>query len=145
MVRVVAGIIWNQQGEILIGQRHSDCRHLANKWEFPGGKQESDETPEEALIRELHEELGIQVGDIKFFKDVQWQYSTTHIHMFAYSVRWLSGTPQTHAHQGLAWVTPDSLSQYDFAPADWELVFNLDPHYLITAPQNSFPLPEPHS
>jgi mutator protein MutT len=145
VIRVVAGVIWNQEGEILIGQRQASCRHLANKWEFPGGKQESGETPEGALIRELQEELGIQVGEIKFFMDVKWQYSSTLIHMLAYSVRWVGGTPQPLAHQELAWVNPKSLSQYDFAPADWELVFNLDPHYEITVPQSSFPLPEPHS
>ena len=60
-LQIAVGIIRNPQGEIFITQRAADA-HMANKLEFPGGKIESDETPEQALIRELQEEVGITVG-----------------------------------------------------------------------------------
>ncbi|MCB0364981.1 MAG: 8-oxo-dGTP diphosphatase MutT [Bdellovibrionaceae bacterium] len=145
MTKVVAGIIWNDDGQILIGKRGPQQGHLAGKWEFPGGKVESGETPEQALSREITEEIGIAINELAAFEELTWAYSGHPIHLIALSAKWAGGEPQALEHDELVWVLPELLSLYDFAPADWGLVFSLDPHYQITAQEKSSPSPEPHS
>lgn len=72
-LQIAVGIIRNPQGEIFITQRAADA-HMANKLEFPGGKIESDETPEQALIRELQEEVGITVTTSSLFDKLEYQF-----------------------------------------------------------------------
>lgn len=145
MTKVVAGIIWNNQGQILIGKRGPNQGHLAGKWEFPGGKVEAGESYELALFREIKEELGIEISSIGTFGEVTWNYSEHSIHLIALTAKCLKGEPVAHEHELLAWVLPDELSLYDFAPADWSFVFALDPHYDVKAQQKSSPSPQPHS
>lgn len=77
-LQIAVGIIRNPQGEIFITQRAADA-HMANKLEFPGGKIESDETPEQALIRELQEEVGITVTTSSLFDKLEYQLPDRHI------------------------------------------------------------------
>ncbi|VFT73382.1 7,8-dihydro-8-oxoguanine-triphosphatase [Klebsiella aerogenes] len=77
-LQIAVGIIRNPQGEIFITQRAADA-HMANKLEFPGGKIESDETPEQALIRELQEEVGITVRSATLFDKLEYQFPDRHI------------------------------------------------------------------
>ncbi len=77
-LQIAVGIIRNPQGEIFITQRAADA-HMANKLEFPGGKIESDETPEQALIRELQEEVGITVTTSSLFDKLEYQFPDRHI------------------------------------------------------------------
>ena len=84
-LQIAVGIIRNPQGEIFITQRAADA-HMANKLEFPGGKIESDETPEQALIRELQEEVGITVTTSSLFDKLEYQFPDRHITLW-----WMAG------------------------------------------------------
>ncbi|MDR6361459.1 8-oxo-dGTP diphosphatase [Klebsiella sp. SORGH_AS 1173] len=84
-LQIAVGIIRNPQGEIFITQRAADA-HMANKLEFPGGKIESDETPEQALIRELQEEVGITVRSATLFDKLEYQFPDRHITLWFFLV-----------------------------------------------------------
>ena len=84
-LQIAVGIIRNPQGEIFITQRAADA-HMANKLEFPGGKIESDETPEQALIRELQEEVGITVTTSSLFDKLEYQFPDRHITLWFFLV-----------------------------------------------------------
>jgi 8-oxo-dGTP diphosphatase len=117
-LRVTASLI-RYQGRILIAQRQNFGR-FANKWEFPGGKIDLGETPPQALRRELEEELGIRVEIGGLYSETLYRYEFGRIRQYTYWVD-LSALPdglQLHEHQAIAWVTPDELSQYEFAGAD---------------------------
>lgn len=117
-LRVTASLI-RYQGRILIAQRQNFGR-FANKWEFPGGKIDPGETPPQALRRELEEELGIRVEIGGLYSETLYRYEFGRIRQYTYWVE-LSELPdglQLHEHQAIAWVTPDELSQYEFAGAD---------------------------
>lgn len=116
MKEVTAAIIIND-GKILIAQRAEDQK-LAGKWEFPGGKVESGETPEECLKREIKEELGIKIEVDKFFAESIYQYNIGTIKLLAYKARWIDGEYKLTAHTQIKWVKPYELENYDFAPAD---------------------------
>ena len=117
-LRVTASLI-RYQGRILIAQRQN-CGRFANKWEFPGGKIDPGEMPPQALRRELEEELGIRVEIGGLYSETLYRYEFGRIRQYTYWVE-LSALPdglQLHEHQAIAWVTPDELSQYEFAGAD---------------------------
>ncbi len=116
MKLVTAAIIIND-GKILIAQR-ADNQNLDGKWEFPGGKVEPNETPEECLIREIREELGIRIEVECFFAESIYRYDTGTIRLLAYKARWIDGEYKLTAHSQIKWVRPCELENYDFAPAD---------------------------
>ena len=91
-LQIAVGIIRNPQGEIFITQRAADA-HMANKLEFPGGKIESDETPEQALIRELQEEVGITVTTSSLFDKLEYQFPDRHITLWFFLVESWQGEP----------------------------------------------------
>jgi 8-oxo-dGTP diphosphatase len=101
----------------LIAQRAEDQK-LAGKWEFPGGKVEFGETTEECLIREIKEELGINIEVNKFFAESTYQYDTGAIKLFAYRAQWIDGEYELTAYSQIKWVKSYELENYDFAPAD---------------------------
>ncbi|MCD1126061.1 pyrimidine (deoxy)nucleoside triphosphate diphosphatase [Jinshanibacter sp. LJY008] len=120
-VNVVAAII-QQQGRILIAQRDNQS-DLAGYWEFPGGKIESGETPAQALIRELEEELNIhhiQVTDYIATSTIQQPERI--IHLQAWKVIAWQGDIQLRCHTDFCWVTPDEALNYLLAPADIPLL-----------------------
>ncbi len=116
MKQVTAAIIIKGH-EVLIAKRPAGDR-LSGKWEFPGGKIEAGESPEECLRRELAEELGIEacVGD--FFAESVYHYEHGAIELLAYFVEWISGDICLRAHDEVKWVAMKELGQYDLAPAD---------------------------
>ena len=107
---VAAGILF-RDGKVLLAQRASGT--YAGKWEFPGGKLEPGETPEEALRRELREELGIEVrvGRKAYSGDLL-------VTLLAFECTLLSGEPRALVHRALAWVAPDDLLSYDLLAPD---------------------------
>jgi len=123
MIEVAAAIIVNG-GKILIAQR-AENQNLAGKWEFPGGKVESGETPEECLVREIKEELGIKIEVDKFFAESIYRYATGTIKLIAYKARWIEGEYKLSVHSQIKWVKPDELEYYDLAPADISFVKKL--------------------
>ena len=116
IIKVTAAIL-EKDGRIIIAQRKSSD-HLSGKWEFPGGKIESGETPEECLARELKEELDIDVAIGEFLGSNVHHYDHISIELMAYRASWVSGAITMNDHNAYRWVTVDQLTKYDFAPAD---------------------------
>ncbi|HHW00123.1 MAG TPA: 8-oxo-dGTP diphosphatase MutT [Clostridiaceae bacterium] len=116
MKLVTAAIIINS-GKVLIAQR-AENQNQAGKWEFPGGKVEPGETPEECLKREIKEELGINIEVKDFFGESIYHYDTGAIKLIAYKAQWTDGEYKLTAHSQIKWVKPQELDNYDFAPAD---------------------------
>ena len=122
-VLVVAVALIDVDGRVLIAQR-PEGKQLAGLWEFPGGKVEPGERPEAALIRELHEELGIEVSEacLAPFVFASHAYDSFHLLMPLYLCRRWSGTVIAREHAALAWVKPNRLSDYPMPPADAPLI-----------------------
>jgi 8-oxo-dGTP diphosphatase len=119
LVLVAAAALIDGEGRVLLAQR-PEGKTLAGLWEFPGGKVESGERPEDALVRELAEELGIGVdaADLEPGPFASHAYPGFHLMMPLWSVRRWSGEPQPREAQALAWVAPDDLASYAMPPAD---------------------------
>nr|WP_255500529.1 (deoxy)nucleoside triphosphate pyrophosphohydrolase [Brevundimonas sp. P7753] len=122
-VLVVAVALIDPDGRVLIAKR-PEGKQLAGLWEFPGGKVEPGERPEQALIRELKEELGIDVNEacLAPFVFTSHAYESFHLLMPLYLCRRWSGVVTAREHAGLAWVKPNKLSDYPMPPADEPLV-----------------------
>jgi 8-oxo-dGTP diphosphatase len=123
LVQVTAAIIFTD-GNILIAQRHSNDR-LAGLWEFPGGKIEVGETPEQCLKRELQEELEMDAVIGKYLGSSFYDYDHISIELMAYRAFWRGGTLRLVSHQTCRWVTPDQLADFPFTPADVPFVQRL--------------------
>lgn len=123
MKKVTAALII-KDGKCLIAKRKANDR-LGNLWEFPGGKIEEGETPEVCLKRELKEELNIDVIIGEFFAESIYKYSHATVQLLAYFVKWQEGTIQLNAHDEIAWVTKNTIENYNLAPADVPLVKRL--------------------
>jgi 8-oxo-dGTP diphosphatase len=126
MIQVVAAVIERRDRRLLIGQRRrSDTSPL--KWEFPGGKVRTGETFEQALTRELREELGVTIIKSVEIASVRHRYAATpeelEIHFFAAQFAEPDVSPRTF--EQIAWVLPRELSSYDFLLANRELIANL--------------------
>jgi len=126
IVIVAACVLLDREGAVLIAKRPAG-RPLAGLWEFPGGRVEAREKPEEALIRELHEELGIEIatGDLTPLTFASHAYPGFHLLMPVYLCRRWQGSMAAHEGQELLWVEPDTLHLYDMPPADEPLKFAL--------------------
>lgn len=116
MIEVTAAILIKDD-KFLIAQRKANNK-LPNKWEFPGGKVENDETPEQCLKREMKEEFGIDVSVGEFLAESVYDYDHISIKLLAYRTFWDDGEIRIKAHQSIGWVTTDEIEHYDFAPAD---------------------------
>lgn len=132
-VHVVAAVIRNTEGQILLALRPSD-KHMGGLWEFPGGKCEADESPQQALARELHEELGIVIENPQPLIQVRHNYPDLHVLLDVYEV--LNFTGQAHGAEGqqVRWVAPSALTDYQFPAANRTIVSaaQLPQQYLIT-------------
>ncbi len=123
LLLVAAVALVDQDGRILLAQR-PEGKAMAGLWEFPGGKVEADETPEDCLIRELKEELGIEVkleclAPLTFASH---RYPDFHLLMPLWVCRRWSGTPTGREGQILKWVRPAHLRDYPMPPADEPLI-----------------------
>lgn len=125
VVQVTAGIIRDEAGRYLITQRRRGS-HLAGLWEFPGGKVGAGESLRACLQRELMEELGavFEIGDE--IATIEWRYPdrTVVLHFFRCTVS--SGTIEARESQAMSWVPPGRLRDYEFPPADRELIERLE-------------------
>ncbi|MDA8247848.1 MAG: 8-oxo-dGTP diphosphatase MutT [Rhodospirillales bacterium] len=123
LLLVAACALIDSDGRVLLARR-PEGKKMAGLWEFPGGKLRPGETPEAALIRELHEELGIEVSGhcLGAFAFASHGYPTFHLLMPLYLCRRWRGTPRPLEGQTLAWVRPEKLAAYPMPPADRPLV-----------------------
>ena len=120
MTEVVAALIW-KNNKFMICQRPA---HKARGflWEFVGGKVESGETKEQALIRECKEELDIllSVGDV--FMEVIHEYPDITVHLTLFNATIAEGKPQKLEHNDIKWIVPSEIPNYEFCPADEEIL-----------------------
>lgn len=123
MLLVAACALIDADGRVLLTKR-PEGKALAGLWEFPGGKLDPGESPEEALIRELHEELGIDVSEncLAAFAFASHAYETFHLLMPLFLCRRWKGRPQGREGQALAWVRPEKLPDYPMPEADKPLI-----------------------
>ena len=124
---VVCAVIVDDAGRVLVAQRPPH-KHLALKWEFPGGKVELGESPEAALIRELREELGCEVAILRALPHSTHDYSSVVIEMIPFACRLAPGSPAPHPieHLALRWIATGELRSLDLAPADLPVVAALE-------------------
>jgi len=120
MTEVAAALIWDKE-KFLICQRPAH-KARALLWEFAGGKVESGESKEQALIRECKEELAVtlSVGDV--FMDVVHKYPDITVRLTLFNASIAEGTPQKLEHNDIRWITPAEIPNYNFCPADEEIL-----------------------
>ena len=123
IVLVVAVALIDKQRRVLLAQRPAG-KKMAGLWEFPGGKVEDNETPEQALVRELHEELGITVdiADLEPLAFASHTYDDFHLLMPLFDCPRWQGELKGRAGQALAWVSAADLNNSDMPPADLPLI-----------------------
>ncbi len=115
-VEVVAGLVTDSAGRVL-ATRCAPHRH-GGGWEFPGGKLEAGETPAQAILRELEEELEVQVEAGELLQTVEWDYPTFHLRMHCIICRLIAGTIRLHEHTDVCWLSADELHSVRWLPAD---------------------------
>ena len=118
-LNVVAAII-KKDNKILATKR--GYGEFINMWEFPGGKIESNETEEEALIREIKEELDCTIKPTKFALDLEYQYPTFYLKMSCYEAEITKGTPKLLEHNDAKWLSKDQLNTLNWIPADIKII-----------------------
>ncbi len=123
ITEVVAALIWQ-------GERFMICQRPEHKargllWEFVGGKVEPGESKEQALIRECQEELAVTVRPGSVFLEVLHQYPDLLVNLTLFNAIIASGEPQRLEHNDIRWITPAQIPQYDFCPADEEILQKL--------------------
>lgn len=123
MLIVVAGLI-DREGELLIAQRPAG-KHGALKWEFPGGKLEADEDPRSCLVREVKEELDIEITVHQIADVVYHRYPDRAVLLLFYNCRYVSGDTRAIDCANFCWVEPSRLPEYDFLAADQDLIQRL--------------------
>ena len=117
MINVVAAVIADESGKILITQRNLK-KSQGGLWEFPGGKIEPNETREDAIIRELKEELNIDVKVEGYLDEKVFNYPEKDINLIALKCNILGGNMVLNEHEDAKWIERDELMSYNFAPAD---------------------------
>ena len=120
MTEVVAALVWDKN-KFMICQRpeNKSCGLL---WEFAGGKVEAGETKEQALIREFQEELGITLSVGKAFTEVTHEYPHMTVHLTLFNATIADGIPQKLEHNDIRWITVSEIPNYEFCPADTEIL-----------------------
>lgn len=134
VVDVAAGLVF-RDGKLLIARRFDDV-HLGGLWEFPGGKREPEETFEACLVRELREELGIEVRVGSRVEMVTHEYPEKTVHLQFFRCAWHRNEPQALGCTDFAWVTAGALDDYEFPAADESLLQKLktDPSFWENGP-----------
>ena len=127
ITEVVAALIWQ-------GEQFMICQRPAHKargllWEFVGGKVESGETKEQALIRECREELAVTVSVGEIFMDVTHEYPDLTVHLTLFNAEIAEGKPQMLEHNDIRWITSREIPDYDFCPADVEILDTIKARY----------------
>lgn len=138
-LEVAAGVLRDEAGRVLVSRR-PEGRDLAGRWEFPGGKIDPGETAEDALRRELAEELDIRIGRHRPLVSVRHKYRDKIVRLRLFEIHSFDGTARGVEGQLLRWVETDELRSLDMPPADRALIrlLDLDSHYSISPPPSSY-------
>ena len=123
MTEVVAALIWDENRFLACQRPTHKARGLL--WEFVGGKVEPGETKEQALIRECQEELAVTVAVQDVFMEVDHVYPDLTVHLTLFNASIAEGIPQKIEHNDLRWITVEEIDQYEFCPADEEILRRL--------------------
>lgn len=140
MITVVAGVLKDEAGRILLAERLPG-KHLAGTWEFPGGKSEPDEAPDQALARELLEELGVSIKDSRPLLSLTHAYPEKTVRLLIREVSGWTGSPHGREGQALQWVEPERMGELPMPAADRPMIkaLGLDPRYAISPDPAEFP------
>ncbi len=122
-IDVVAGILW--RGGRYLAVERPEGKAMAGFWEFPGGKVEPGETPEDALVRELGEELAVTPLTLEFWKEKIHVYEQLTVRLFFFHIRKFNGSPTALEGQSMAWLHPRAASDTPFLEADRDIVDEL--------------------
>lgn len=114
---MVAAALLDDAKRVLIAERPAG-KHMAGRWEFPGGKIAPDETPTDALRRELREELGVEIKEPEFMMELVHRYPDREVQLLFFLVRSFDGVPQSLDAQRLRWVAIEQLHEADILEAD---------------------------
>jgi len=120
MIEVICAAIV-RGNKLFIAQRKAGIK-LEGLWELPGGKIEIGETPQECIVREMHEEFGIEISAHEYLGENIHEYSYGRIKLVAYTCHWLSGSMNLLEHDDIAWVDSSNIGEFELAPADIPLV-----------------------
>lgn len=120
MTEVVAALIWDKDKFMICQRPAHKARGLL--WEFVGGKVEQGETKEQALIRECREEIAVTLSVGDAFMDVVHEYQDLTVHLTLFNAVILEGIPKKLEHNDIKWITPSEISNYEFCPADVEIL-----------------------
>ena len=124
-IEVVAAVII-QYGKVLCVQRpQNDKEYISLKWEFPGGKVEVGENREDALLREIQEELAAEIHELQYLMTVEHSYPDFHLTMHAYTCALKNGEITLREHVNMKWLATEDLDQLDWAEADLPVVKQL--------------------
>ena len=123
MIPVVAALIV-RDGRLLIARR-PEGKHMAGRWEFPGGKLECGESPEEAIEREIREELAAEIRAGRVYQAIAYSYPEKDVLLLFYAASIVSGEPRPVEEAEIRWITLEELDEYTFAPVDAMLVERL--------------------
>ena len=120
ITEVVAALIWDKEKFMICQRPAHKSRGLL--WEFVGGKVEPGETKQQALIRECKEELDVLISVDDIFMDVVHEYPDLTVHLTLFNAAISHGVPQKLEHNDIQWITPNEIPNYDFCPADVEIL-----------------------
>src|SRR5215469_4822097 len=123
VIDVSAALIFHKS-QLLITRRHAGS-HLGGLWEFTGGKREPHETFEQCLVREIREELAMEISVGKLFEGVTHAYETKTVHLKFFLCEWISGEPDALGCAAFKWIRKSELADYKFPAADARLLENL--------------------
>ena len=124
-IEVVAAVIF-REGKVLCVQRaEHEKEYVSLKWEFPGGKVEVGESREEALVREIEEELATEIHELQYLMTVEHSYPDFHLTMHAYTCALKAEEVELREHVGMKWLPVEELDQLDWAAADVRVVERL--------------------
>ena len=122
-IEVVAAVIFDEQGRIFATQR--GYGEWKDWWEFPGGKIESGETPQQALHREIHEELDAEIEVGELIQTIDYDYPTFHLTMHCFKCRLADNHVTLLEHEAAKWLKPEELNSVKWLPADEDLIAEL--------------------
>ena len=127
ITEVVAALIWRDDKFMICQRPAHKARGLL--WEFVGGKVEEGETKQQALIRECREEIAVTLDVGEIFMDVTHEYPDLTVHLTLFNATIAEGEPQMLEHVDIRWITPREIPEYDFCPADVEILDKLRQSY----------------